>query len=176
MRVVDIAPAVVQSARGWDLGGDAGDRATTIPTGRARVKMGRLTDGSYLVMHATFLRGTPAEVERPVLNISSQDGYGMHRRPAAGSRPGRQGQIAQFVRLLAGYPLDSSPETGDKITRFSPFSAQAEAGNILVLRGDWNERWFQMLEGFPELPHDDEIDATSQSILSWWRLARSPNG
>jgi predicted phage terminase large subunit-like protein len=66
--------------------------------------------------------------------------------------------------MLAGYPIEWSPETGDKITRFSPFSAQAEAGNVLVLRGPWNERWFQMLEGFPELPHDDDVDATSRAF------------
>ena len=60
--------------------------------------------------------------------------------------------------------MESTPETGDKVTRFSPFSAQAEAGNVLVMRGDWNERWMQQLEGFPILPHDDEADATSRAF------------
>jgi predicted phage terminase large subunit-like protein len=82
--------------------------------------------------------------------------------------PGQAGkaQIAALVRMLSGYRVEFSPETGDKVTRFAPFSAQAEAGNILVLRGPWNERWFQMLEGFPELPHDDDCDATARAFSS----------
>ena len=71
--------------------------------------------------------------------------------------------------------IHHSPETGDKITRFSPFSAQAEFNHILVLRGGWNERWFSMLEGFPMAPHDDDVDSTSrafaqvaQSDLNYW--------
>lgn len=177
VRVVDIAPPVVAWARGWDLAATP-ETAENDPDWTCSVKMGRLADGSYLVIHATFLRGTPAEVERQVLNLSSQDGpectVGLPQDPGQAGKA----QVLQFVRLLAGYPMDSSPETGDKLTRFSPFSAQAEGGNILVLRGDWNERWFQMLEGFPELPHDDEIDATSRafslvassSLAEWMKL------
>jgi hypothetical protein len=48
--------------------------------------------------------------------------------------------------------------TGDKATRFGAFSAQAEAGNVDILRGDWNESWFTALEAFPEAAHDDDVD------------------
>ena len=174
VRVVDIAPVVVQTARGWDLAATP-ETADNDPDFTTSVKMARLMDGTYLVMDATAMRGTPAEVERAVMNISSQDGY--HVTIGLPQDPGQAGksQIAQFTRIMAGFPLEATPETGDKITRFSPFSAQCEAGNVLVLRGPWNERWFSMLEGFPELPHDDEVDATSRafhlvaaSTLSEW--------
>ena len=177
VRVIDIAPQNVAWSRGWDLAATP-ETAENDPDWTCSVKMARLVDGTYLVMHATFLRGTPAEVERQVLNLSSQDGpacmVGLPQDPGQAGKA----QIAQYTRLLAGFPMDSSPETGDKITRFSPFSAQAEAGNVLVLRGEWNERWFQVLEGFPELPHDDEVDATSRafslvaasSLQEWMRL------
>ena len=176
-QVVDISPVVVAWARGWDLAATP-ETADGDPDWTCSVKMGRTIDGRYVVMHVTFLRGTPSEVERQVLNLSSQDGpactVGLPQDPGQAGKA----QVAQFVRLLAGYPMESTPETGDKLTRFSPFSAQAEAGNVLVLRGDWNERWFQMLEGFPELPHDDEIDATSRafslvaanSLAEWLKL------
>jgi hypothetical protein len=48
--------------------------------------------------------------------------------------------------------------TGDKATRFGAFSAQAEPGNVDILRGDWNESWFTALEAFPEAAHDDDVD------------------
>jgi predicted phage terminase large subunit-like protein len=167
VKVIDIKPALIQSARGWDLaatpetpGGD------TDPDWTVGVKMGRTLQGMYVVLHVAFARGTPAEVERMVLNTSTQDGYGC--KVNIPQDPGQAGkhQVAGFVRMLAGFPIEYSPETGDKITRFSPFSAQAEAGNVLVLRGDWNERWFQMLEGFPQLPHDDDVDATARAFQS----------
>jgi predicted phage terminase large subunit-like protein len=162
-QVVDIAPKQSMTVRGWDLAATPetqdNDADWTTST-----KMGRLSDGRYIVLHHTWMRGTPAEVERRVHNLSSQDGYmttvGLPQDPGQAGKA----QIAAFVRMLAGYPIEYSPETGDKITRFSPFSAQAEAGNVLVLRGEWNERWFQMLEGFPELPHDDDVDSTSRAF------------
>lgn len=66
--------------------------------------------------------------------------------------------------MLSGYTVRSSTETGDKVTRFGPFSAQAEAGNVDVLRGDWNEAWFTQLESFPSSKHDDHVDSTSRAF------------
>src|SRR5262249_4342657 len=53
---------------------------------------------------------------------------------------------------------------GDKLTRFGPFSSQCRAGNVKVLRGPWNEDLFRVLVGFPELAHDDEVDACSGAL------------
>ena len=66
--------------------------------------------------------------------------------------------------MLAGFSVKATPESGDKVTRFSPFSAQAEAGNVLLLRGPWNEDWFTSLEGFPDAAHDDDADSTSRAF------------
>jgi hypothetical protein len=33
-----------------------------------------------------------------------------------------------------------------------------------MLRGSWNEDLFRVLEGFPELAHDDEVDACSGAL------------
>ncbi|WP_234841453.1 phage terminase large subunit [Sinorhizobium meliloti] len=67
-------------------------------------------------------------------------------------------------QALGGYAVRATPESGDKVTRFSPFSAQAEAGNVLVLRGPWNEAWFSSPEGFPEAARDDDADSTSRAF------------
>jgi predicted phage terminase large subunit-like protein len=162
-QMVDIAPAHLAMGRGWDLAATP-ETTETDPDWTTSTKIGRMTDGRYIVLDHTYFRGTPAEVERRVLNTASQDGLGCTQ--GLPQDPGQAGkhQIASFVRLLAGYPVESSPETGDKITRFSPFSAQAEQNNVLVLRGGWNERWFQMLEGFPSLPKDDDVDSTSRAF------------
>ena len=55
-------------------------------------------------------------------------------------------------------------ESGDKLTRFGPFSSQCRAGNVRIRRGSWNEELFRVLEGFPDLAHDDEVDACSGAL------------
>ena len=50
---------------------------------------------------------------------------------------------------LSGFTTLPAPESGDKLTRFGPFSSQCRAGNVKILRGAWNEELFRVLEGFP---------------------------
>ena len=60
--------------------------------------------------------------------------------------------------------VSPTSESGDKPTRFGPFSSQCRAGNVKIRRGSWNEELFRVLEGFPELAHDDEVDACSGAL------------
>src|SRR6185436_2415347 len=69
-----------------------------------------------------------------------------------------------LVQLLAGYDCGGVRPEGDKIVRAKPFAAQAEVGNVKLLRGDWNNRWLNHMHGQPEIPHDDEMDAASGSF------------
>ena len=68
------------------------------------------------------------------------------------------------MRALSGFTVGPAPESGDKRTRFGPFSSQCRAGNVKILRGPWNEDFFRVLEGFPDLAHDDEADACSGAL------------
>jgi hypothetical protein len=68
------------------------------------------------------------------------------------------------VRALSGFTVTPVPETGDKLTRFGPFSSQCRAGNVKIRRAAWNEELFRVLEGFPDLAHDDEVDACSGAL------------
>src|SRR5262249_11704692 len=68
------------------------------------------------------------------------------------------------ARALSGFIVDAKPESGDTRTRFGPFSSQCRAGNVKILRGRWNEDLFRVLEDFPDLAHDDEVDACSGAL------------
>ena len=46
-------------------------------------------------------------------------------------------------------------------TRARPISAQAEAGNVKIVRGLWNDEFLRVLENFRAGKHDDEVDALS---------------
>jgi predicted phage terminase large subunit-like protein len=160
-RVVDAVPAGLVVKRGWDLAATPKTEHND-PDWTVGVKLGRSADGRYFVLDCRRLRGTPAAVERFLANTAAEDGPDVEI--ALPQDPGQAGksQAAAFVRALEGFTVRASPESGDKITRFGPFSAQAEAGNVYVLRGPWNDAWFAALESFPTAPHDDDADATSR--------------
>jgi predicted phage terminase large subunit-like protein len=109
-------------------------------------------------------RANPGDVERLLLNIATQDGTRV--RIGFGKDPGQAGKTQAFhlVRALSGFTAAPATESGDKLTRFGPFSSQCRAGNVKILRDPWNEELFRVLEGFPELSHDDEVDACSGAL------------
>jgi predicted phage terminase large subunit-like protein len=55
-----------------------------------------------------------------------------------------------------------SPESGDKVVRATPVAAQAEAGNLYLVRGPWNDAYINELVVFPNGQFKDQTDATSR--------------
>lgn len=161
--VVDAIPAGARWMRGWDLGATPKTEGND-PDWTAGTKIGKLPDGRYIVAHHCRDRQSPSGVERLIKNTAEADGKDV--QISLPQDPGQAGksQVTNLTKLLAGFTVRATPESGDKITRFSPFSAQAEAGNVLVLRAPWNETWFSSLEGFPEAVHDDDADSTSRAF------------
>jgi predicted phage terminase large subunit-like protein len=171
VRVVDAAPADLTMVRGWDLAGTLKTEQND-PDWTTGTKIGRSkSTGRYIVLHHVRDRNTPHEVEKMIHNTASQDTPDVEI--SLPQDPGQAGksQVATLIKMLAGFTVRASPETGDKATRFGPFSAQCEAGNVDVLRGAWNETWFSELEGFPEGGHDDDADSTSRAFN---RLSLAP--
>ncbi|GGZ21810.1 phage terminase large subunit [Asticcacaulis endophyticus] len=162
-QVVEVAPAGVRWVRGWDLGATPKIEGND-PDGTAGTKLGKLPDGRYIVGHHVKAWLSPSGVESLIKNTAEQDGIGTE--VSLPQDPGQAGksQVTNLIKLLSGFTARATPESGDKVTRFSPFSAQAEAGNVLVLKGAWNEDWFSALEGFPEATHDDDADSTSRAF------------
>lgn len=176
--VVTAAPANLIRCRGWDLGATE-KTAMNDPDWTSGTKIGRAPDGIFYVLDQTWLQGSPSRVETLIVNTASQDEAGTII--SLPQDPGQAGkaQGSYFTKRLAGYRVQVTPEArnpgGDdappsrvsaKITRFSPFSSQAEAGNIKVVVGDWNKRWFDELEAFPEARHDDSADSTARAFTA----------
>lgn len=174
--VVDAAPAGLKIVRGWDLAATP-KTETNDPDWTTSCKMGRSADGTLYVLDATWLRGSPEQVLRQITNVASDDGRGVIIWLP--QDPGQAGkwQAQDYIKRLSGFRVTATPEARNsssenpapskqsaKVTRFSPFSAQAEAGNVKFLRGDWNTRLFEELEGFPEAKHDDSADAVSRAF------------
>jgi predicted phage terminase large subunit-like protein len=169
--IVDRIPSdvkVVKRVRWWDLASTAERR-----DGKGRKKnpdytvgtlMSRTNDNHYFVEHVDRRRESPYGVERAIKRAASIDPQGT--TIGLSQDPGQAGvdQIQSYVKKLAGHHVKAKRETGDKEIRCQPFSTQCEFGNVTVVRGAWNETWFDELENFPEVNFDDQIDSSSAAF------------
>jgi predicted phage terminase large subunit-like protein len=72
--------------------------------------------------------------------------------------------VLAFAKLLIGFNIRFSPETGDKETRALPVSAQAEVGNVKIVKGPWNDAFLEEVCTFPAGTFKDQTDALSRAF------------
>lgn len=161
VKIVDAAPVDMDVVRYWDLAAtektDSNDPDWTVG-----LKLGRSrSTRRYTVMHAVRMQESPSRVRASVKNTASADGAAV--RVGLPQDPGQAGkdQAQDYVSKLSGFTAQTRRESGQKVVRFGPFSAQCEAGNVDFLRGAWNEAVLDSLEAFPDAAHDDDADACS---------------
>jgi predicted phage terminase large subunit-like protein len=155
------APAGTRWVRHWDLaaskkrGSGVGQAAT------AGVKLGQAPDGAFYVGHVLRLQDEGHEVRKAIRSTAAADGVQVE--VSLPQDPGQAGKVqaSDLVAMLAGYVVHAEPETGDKITRAEPIAAQAAAGNLRLVKGDWNEAFLDELGNFPSGSHKDQVDALS---------------
>jgi predicted phage terminase large subunit-like protein len=66
--------------------------------------------------------------------------------------------------LLLGFTVNSSPETGAKVTRAMPAATRVDAGKVSLLAAPWNENFLSELGAFPDSNKDDQVDALSRAV------------
>lgn len=155
-KFVDVLPSNLSFCRGWDTGGteDGGDNTSG-------VRMGMAPNNDIYVSSVIAEQVGPAGVDMLMLTTARADGRGTMQREE--KEPGSAGLavIAARTKLLIGHDYKGIPISGDKVTRAKPFRAQAEAGNVYLLRGEWNHEYLSELTTFPTGKHDDRVDASS---------------
>jgi predicted phage terminase large subunit-like protein len=160
--IVDAAPAGGKACRAWDL-------AATVDTGKndpdwtAGVRM-RLVDGIYYIEHAVRERASPDGVERLIRNTAAQDGVPVEVRIPQDPAAGGKAWALNIIRQLAGFNARSERPVGTKEARATPLSAQAEAGNVKIVKGAWNQAFLDEIGMFPNAAHDDQVDAVSDAF------------
>jgi predicted phage terminase large subunit-like protein len=162
--IVDAAPAGLHCVRAWDLAGTV-PKAGSDPDWTAGVKMGRAPDGFFYIADVVRFRATPKNVETTIKNTASQDKKRCRIRLPQDPGQAGKSQAQSLIRMLAGYVVKAVPPTGSKEARATPFSAQAEAGNVKLVEGAVERsRFFAEMELFPFGGHDDQVDAASDAF------------
>lgn len=158
--IVDAVPNdIVQWCRAWDIGATKGGGDPT-----AGVKVGRSRDGIFYVTDVRRGQEGPADVERLILATATLDGPRVTLRLPQDPGAAGKAYAQTLTKMLAGYPVKTVAPTGDKTTRATPAAAQAEAGNVRLLRGPWNEVFMDELCTFPAGAHDDQVDALADAV------------
>jgi len=171
--IVEAAPALTDTVRYWDRA------ATETVKGKenkaswtAGLRMGVSGAGEYFIDDISRFQGTPLVVEQTIDNIASQD----TRRIRIGIEqdPGQAGkaEAKMYVRKLAGYIVTVNPVHESKGIRARSLSAQVEAGNVKLVRGQWNESFLREMENFDGSTTcvSDQVDAASGAF---WLLTQA---
>lgn len=158
--IIPTAPKASKRVRAWDF-------AATKKEGAAFTVgclMSRSEDGDFIIEDVIRFRGSPNDVERQIRLCASQDGTAV--TIDFPQDPGQAGvfQTKYLKKQFAGFDIRSSTESGSKELRATPLSAQAEAGNVKLVRGLWNEQFLAEAEVFPQSEFKDQIDAASRAF------------
>ncbi len=160
---LDALPAGCKLVRAWDLAATK-KLGTRDPDWTVGALLAKTPQDAWVIVDVVRLRGGPEEVEQTIVATAQRDGRGV--RISLPQDPGQSGkmQVLYLTKKLAGWRVDSSPETGDKVTRAAPFASQVNVGNVSMLRGAWNRPMIEELGGFPNGSHDDQVDALSRAF------------
>lgn len=158
IQVLETAPQCTRTVMRWDLA------ASTDGDFTAGVHMGILEDGSWCVLDVVRGRWLPSERNAVILKTVSLKGPAVLH--CFSQDPGQAGvdQRRDLSIKLAGSWFKWVRETGDKTTRADPFSSQVNAGNVSMVKADWNRAFTEELRSFiayADNVRDDQVDAAS---------------
>ncbi|MDE2006410.1 MAG: phage terminase large subunit [Rhodospirillales bacterium] len=152
--------------RAWDLAATA-EVDGNDPDYTVGLKLLREADGRLVVLDVVRERTTPLGVEKLLLATARRDGSGvMIDLPQDPGQAGKA-QVAHYFRLLVGYPVRSSVESGPKIRRSLIISSQIELGTVTVVQAPWNRAFLEELREFPSGRKDDQVDALTRAVASF---------
>ena len=166
LEIVDAVPAAARKHRAWDF-------ASTDPTRQKGSGDPDYTVGALVLEHTGIwyvanirrerlgpfaveqLTQQTAEMDRRSLPISIEQ---------AGGSSGKNTIEHYQRRVLKGLAVTGVSPTGSKPERARAFAAAVEAGNVRLVRGDWNEAFIAEARVFPAGAHDDQVDAVVQGF------------
>ena len=162
--IIDAIPQTREKIRYWDRAATK-KTETNDPDFTVGIKLEKDANNILYITDIVRIQDSPLGVQTVIKNTAIRDGVNV--RIGIEEDPGQAGisEAEHLTRFLQGFNVKRNRVTKDKVTRAMPVSAQAEAGNIKVLRAPWNDEFFKELENFPEGAHDDQIDSLSGSFM-----------
>lgn len=154
--ILPACPPLERTVRYWDKAGTQGGGAYT-----AGVLLGRTLETPPRYVIADVVRGqwSASVRERIIKDTAGMDGPGVRvyveREPGSGGKESAENTVIN----LAGFAVEADLVTGDKVTRAAPLAAQAQVGNVYLVKADWNKAFIDEARMFPMGKYKDQVDA-----------------
>lgn len=156
LEIIGAPPKFKKVIRYWDKAGTDGGGCRT-----AGVKIGITNDNDFVVVDVVKGQWAAPEREKVIKQTAISDGKDVRiwieQEPGSGGKESAESTL----RNLIGFVVKAERATGDKAVRAEPYSVQVEAGNVKLLKGDWNKEFIDEHKTFPVGKFKDQIDAAS---------------
>lgn len=156
LEIVPAAPIDGRRARGTDKAATAGAGDYSVG-----VRILKANDGLFYIEDVWREQLDTAARDRKIQQTAALDGRSVtqvgEQEPGSGGKESAE----NFIRLLAGFKVLVEKVSGSKESRADPFSSQVNAGNVRIVKGDWNKDYIEELRKFPKGKHDDQVDGSS---------------
>ena len=146
--------------RFWDLAASE-KKMGTDPDSTSGTLLGVDSHNLTHVLHNTSVQAEPDQVLQHIKATAALDGPRVKIYIEQEGGASGKALIKSWQRELVGYVMEGIPSTGSKQTRAYPFAAQVNAGNVRLVKAQWNKRWLARHRVFPHGKHDDEVDSTT---------------
>jgi predicted phage terminase large subunit-like protein len=172
--VTQAAPATPYRIRYWDKAASVSKSAKF----SAGVRLAIALDGRVVIEDVVHGQWTTKERRNVMLQTAQLDAAAFNNGVFVfiEQEPGSSGvdSVQDEIALLAGYPVFADKATGDKDVRLMPFIAQAEALNVVLLQGAWNQVYIDEMVVVPNGTYRDQVDATAGAYNRAIELVRTP--
>jgi len=156
---IDTPETIVRKVRAYDLAASSGKGDYS-----CGILLGVDEKNHYWILDVYRSQDGTEKRDAKILQNSELDGR--ETRIRIPQDPGSAGKSLShyFIKLLSGYVVNSPTVSGNKETRAEPFAIQVNAGNVSMIKADWNRDLIKELETFPYGKNDDQVDALSDAF------------
>jgi predicted phage terminase large subunit-like protein len=156
---IDSPTKIIKKVRAYDLAASSGKGDFS-----CGVLLGIDEENRFWILDVYRSQDSTEKRDAKILQISELDGR--ETRIRIPQDPGSAGKSLShyFIKMLSGFIVNSPTVTGNKETRAEPIAIQVNAGNVSMIKADWNRDLIKELEVFPYGKNDDQVDALADAF------------
>ena len=156
---IDSPTKIIRKVRAYDLAASSGKGDYS-----CGVLLGVDEENRFWILDVYRSQDSTEKRDAKILQISELDGR--ETRIRIPQDPGSAGKSLShyFIKMLSGFIVNSPTVTGNKETRAEPIAIQVNAGNVSMIKADWNRDLIKELEVFPYGKNDDQVDSLADAF------------
>ena len=170
IKVIDDLPdEPLVAVRAWDLAASEGAGAYSVGVLMYYAKVSE----QFIIGDVKRAQLGAGGVRKMIEDTAEQDGPMV--QIMLPQDPGQAGksQVEDYIHMLAGFNAKAEAQSGDKVTRANPLSAQIEIGRVSVLQRVWAKALLDEMRFFPKGKYLDQVDASASAFNALSKLVRT---